>query len=231
MSEQLVEELFAAHGGLPRWRELTALRARARCGGFALVRGAGGGAFRRFEVMLSTREPWVVFAPFAGDYGSYRSGRASLDGDRRRERQRRTCAADVKALEVGGQAVWRYLCTPLLLAQPSAQVRELGGWSEGAERWRRLLLRLPSVLGGEERHVLYIDRRGLIRRHDCPLPGGRRPLAAHYCDRHRSFGGIVLPTRRRGYLLLPGGQAMRFPLLLWMNIDLVEPLAETSDCA
>lgn len=235
MSSDLLERMFAAHGGLRRWSELAALRARARCGGL-LLPARPDRRSRRCEIMLSTKEPWVVISPFRGGYGCVRPNRAWMEHDPLWSRKK-SCHASVgpqysglDGLLARGQAIWRYVCTPFLLARPDVRVEELPPWREGGECWWRLLARMADPSGGVEPHLLYVDRRGFVRRHDCPLPGGQRLMTAHYCDRHRAFGGLLFATRRRVCLRLPGGEVARFPPLGWIDIDHVEALEEAPDC-
>jgi hypothetical protein len=66
----------------------------------------------------------------------------------------------------------------------------------------------------------YIDADGLIRRHDyvAEVLGSTGP-AAHYSSEHREFDGIVVPTRRRVYLIGEDGDVMPEPLIVSVDLD------------
>lgn len=235
MSSELLEQIFSAHGGLPRWRELAALKAHTRCGGL-LLSARSDRLLRRCEIMMSTKEPWVVISPFRGGYGCVRPERVWMEHGPTWPRAKSGCTSanphpvGLEGLLARGQAIWRYVCTPFLLARPDVLVEELSPWREGGECWRRLLVRMADSAGRTQLHLLYVDRRGFVRRHDCPMPGGQRLMTAHYCGRHRAFGGLLFATRRRVYLRLPGGEVTRFPPLGWIDIEDVEALEEAPDC-
>jgi hypothetical protein len=68
--------------------------------------------------------------------------------------------------------------------------------------------------------VFYVDAKdGLIRRHDYTAePIGGWAKAAHYCLAHRSFDGLVLPTRRRVYPRKANNHRRVGPLLVWIDV-------------
>lgn len=241
-ANQLLHEVLAAHGGLERWRQVSALRAQIRSGGLALTLRGQGRAYRSYEALLSTREPWLSFSPFKGGRGHFRADRVWLD-DRRGHAERVSPRAafsgfrrrvywdSLDVLYFGGYAIWNYLCTPFLLAHPQVQVRELAPWVENGEEWRRLEAIFPTTIPTHcQQQVFYVDGRGFIRRHDyvAEVIGGFA-RAAHYCDRHRAFGGLVFPTRRRVYPRLSSGKHLGRPTLIWIDVDDVQTLEDPPD--
>lgn len=239
----LLQEVLEAHGGLRRWRELAAIRARMRCGGLALWSRGQPRAFEATEVVISSREPWAVFTPFHGGRGYFRADRvwheprrgavAGRDQPRRLlPGLRRSFVWDrLDVLYFGGYAIWNYLCTPFLLARPEVELRELPAVVVEGERWRRLWARFPDALPTHSREqVFYIDGRGYVRRHDYTADViGRYAVAAHLCERHRAFGGLIFPTRRRVHPRLPNGRWLPFPTLIRIDLDEVEPLTDAPD--
>jgi hypothetical protein len=242
-TQSLLEEVIAAHGGRRRWQQLAALRAQVRCGGWALAARGQARAFADCEVVAATLQPWLVVEPFKGGRGGFRADQVWLErqGQVRRQREQPRAAFgqlrrmffwdSLDALYFGGYALWNYLCTPFLLLQPGMQVRELPGWVEGNERWRRLAVRFPADYPTHcAEQIFYIDGRGYIRRHDYVAEVfGRYAAAAHYCERHRDFGGLILPTRRRVYPRLPSGKPLRALTLIRIDIDAVEALELSPD--
>jgi len=97
-----------------------------------------------------------------------------------------------------GYAFWNYLTTPFLFTFPGVEGRGIEPWREAGQTWRRLAMLFPeSVVTHNPRQVFYFDTDGLQRRMDYVTEILGSTLVAHYSSRHRSFGGVVLPTRRR----------------------------------
>jgi len=123
-------------------------------------------------------------------------------------------------LYFGSYAIWTYLSTPFVLLREGYGLSELEPWEGAGERWRRLAVRFPADV---ETHcaeqVFYIDAGGLIRRHDYTAePIGGWAKAAHYCLDHRTFDGLVVPTRRRVYPRRTDNRRRAGPLLVWIEV-------------
>jgi hypothetical protein len=112
----------------------------------------------------------------------------------------------------------------MLLTREGVSFTEGDPWPEAGEKWRRLEVSFPADLHTHsQRQTFYVDAAGLIGRHDYVAePIGRWARAAHYSDDHRHFGGLVIPTRRRVRPRLPGGRALRDPVLVALDIDQIE---------
>jgi hypothetical protein len=96
--------------------------------------------------------------------------------------------------------------------------RTLGG---GRESWRGLKVIFPrSYVTHSTEQTVYFDAKGLIRRHDYSVDVSGGAKTAHYLFDHRTFDGIVFPTRRRVHLRGPDRQPQR---------DLVIISADLSD--
>ena len=87
----------------------------------------------------------------------------------------------------------------MLLTREGVTITEGDTWPKAGEQWRRLEVSFPpGIHTHSQRQTFHVDAAGLIRRHDYVAePVGRWARAAHYCDQHRQFGGLVFPTRRR----------------------------------
>lgn len=58
----------------------------------------------------------------------------------------------------------------------------------------------PSIVHSHSpEQIFYFDAKGLLRRHDYSVEIMGGTWGAHYVDEHKTFGGIVFPTRRRVY--------------------------------
>jgi hypothetical protein len=207
----LLDEVLTAHGGLERWRAVTALTAHGRFGGLLRSRFPGN---RMANVRIETRDGELIDAR--------RNARAAFDGLSGVRRNLRWDALD--AAYFAGYAWWNYLSTPMLLTREGVTVAEGETWPEAGEQWRRLEVKFPPDMHTHsQRQTFYVDAAGLIRRHDYVAePIGRWARAAHYCDDHRQFGGLAFPTRRRVRPRGTGGRSLPKPILVALDIDQIE---------
>jgi hypothetical protein len=241
MSRTLLDEILTAHGGLERWRAVTALTAHGRFGGLLSSRFPGNrmanvtvrvqleqqlaifhgfpqedrqAVFDRGDVRIETRDGELINAR--------RNARAAFAGFNGLRREFRWDALD--AAYFAGYAWWNYLSTPMLLTRGGVTLAEGDIWEETGERWRRLEVSFPAdIHTHSQRQTFYVDTAGLIRRQDyVAQPIGRWAHAAHYCDDHRQFAGLVFPTRRRVLPRRPGGRSLRNPVLVALDIDRIE---------
>lgn len=232
----LLTMALEAHGGVARWQRAHAITARLRSGGVALASKWKPRAFRAYEATITTAEPRVVIAPYPGPgrRGVFEAAAVSIESDAgavlaRRENPRalfrgfrRTLWWDhLDALHFAGYALWNYFTAPFLFLSPGIAVREIEPWEEGGERWRRLHVTFPPGLPTHSREqVFYFDAAGLLRRHDYTAEVfGGWARAAHYSAAHRTFSGLVLPTRRRVYPRRADGRPRPFPTLVWIDVD------------
>ena len=232
--ESLVSQVLAAHGGEDRWRRVQTLRIAVRCGGAALAARFQSRTYRRYRARVDVHTPRVRISPFKGHHGVFTPERVWIEDDRgtvvdARETPRayfpswrRHMAWDrLDVLYFGGYAMWNYLCTPFLWRWEGLHLEEGEPWEATGETWRTLKVRFPA---GWPTHcseqTFYIDARGRIRRHDYTADViGRYARAVHLCDRHRTFDGLVFPTRRRVYPRRRSNRAWPFPTQIWIDID------------
>ena len=120
-----------------------------------------------------------------------------------------------------GGTTFRHPC----FSREGVTVTEGDTWPEAGEQWRRLAVTFgPDIHTHSRRQTFYTDAAGLIRRHDYVAePIGRWARAAHYCDNHRHFAGLVFPTRPTGAptwtrrsISWPG------PILVGLDIDQID---------
>jgi hypothetical protein len=227
--------VLEAHGGHAAWRAAREITASARSGGFALASRFKPRAFGSYRVTASVTEPRVAIAPypgpgrrgvFSGDRVRIESDQGAVLAERREPRaafgafRRRILWDDLDALYFAGYALWNYLTTPLLLLHAGVRTMEIEPWEEGRQRWRRLrVLFPPEVPTHSAEQTFYFDEAGLLRRLDYTAEVfGSWARAAHYCREHRSFDGLVLPTRRRVLPRKRNGRPRPFPTLVWIEI-------------
>ena len=236
-AERLFERVMAAHGGYARWRRARALRVDVRCGGAALTARFQRNAYRRYRALVDTRRPRVRFTPFKGHHGVFTPERVWIETDQGavvQERAnprhffpswRRHIVWDrLDVLYFGGYAMWNYLCTPFLWHSGDIQLTEGDPWQTAGETWQSLQVRFPADWPTHcPEQIFYIDDRGYIRRHDYTARViGPYARAVHISDDHRTFDGLVFPTRRRVYPRRRDNRSLPFPTLIWIDIDHIE---------
>jgi hypothetical protein len=192
---------------------------------------------RHFEMIASVHEPRAIFPSFPkkGYRGVFDKGEVRIEREdgqvvRSRSNAREVATRhtfrwdDLDLLYFKGYASWSYLNEPFYLLLPGFQVREGEPWRERGETWRRLDVIFPPDVPAHSRAQSYFfDDRGRARRHDYSgeVFGPTRP-AAQYLSDHRDFSGILVPTRRRVYPRRPDGSALRFPIMVWINLESFE---------
>jgi hypothetical protein len=196
--------------------------------------------YSKYDITVRAREPWAMLEPASGgERATFDHGRVrheTTDGDLIASRDdprarffgfsglRRNMRWDVLDLTYfAGYAMWSYLTTPLLLTRNEVEVSEGPPIESRGGRWRRLDARFGEGIDTHsEAQSFWFDTEGLLRRHDytAKVVGGWA-RAAHTCDAHREFDGLVFPTRRRVHPRRQGGP-LGFPTLVWIELDTIE---------
>ena len=236
MTVDIIEQAIAAHGGADLWEGASEVSVQISSGGLAFASKFQGHAVRDVEARISVDGQHVVLTPYPGPG---QRGVLDEDGTVRVETDEgelvearpnaRSAFGDLRhkfwwdrldILYFATYAIWTYVSTPFVFTREDYQVIELDPWVENGEPWRRLAVTFPEHVHTHSREqVFYLDANGLIRRHDYtaePIAGWAK--AAHYCFDHRSFGGLVVPTRRRVYPRKPNNQHRSGPLLVWIEV-------------
>jgi hypothetical protein len=231
-----VVDYIDAHGGLERWGAIEEIVLRASAGGTSLSVKHQGEAIRNLQAHISPTRQYVVFDPYPeqGKRGIFDEGAVRIESDRGQVIAARSEARSafrglrhqvwwdkLDALYFCGYALWTYLTLPFTLAEPGYEVRELEPWEEGGEIWQRIGVRFPSEIHTHCREqILYFDQNGLVRRHDYTTEVfGSWAKAAHYPSDHRTFDGVVVPTRRRVFLRRRNNRPLTAVTLIWVDIE------------
>ncbi len=235
----LLSEAIAVHGGAERWAAAGRIELHAASGGFMPTAKGKRRALADYRASISTREPRTVVAPYPGPdrRGVFEPERVWIETEAgavvaEREQPRDAFGGLRRALwwdhldflYFAGYALWGYANAPFVFARPDFETREIEPWVEGNETWRRLAVTFPAHLPAHSREqVFHFDTEGRLRRNDYTAEVvGSWAKAAHYCDGHREFGGLLFPTRRRVYPRRRDGRPRRAPTLVWIDIASVE---------
>jgi hypothetical protein len=242
----LLDEVLEAHGGVERWGAAREVRARVRTGGFLPRTRFPGDALADYNLTVGIAEPHAILEPFPspGRRGVFMEGSVRIDdeqgsaietrddprahffGRRGLRRNLRWDALDTTYF--AGYAMWNYMTTPYLLTQPGIEVREGEEWSEDGERWRRLEVDFPPGLATHSPHqTFYVDDRGMIRRQDYTAEVvASIGHAAHYCEDHQVFDGLVFPTKRRVFPRRRDNRPRGWPTIVWIDLDEIRVLED-----
>jgi hypothetical protein len=96
-----------------------------------------------------------------------------------------------------GYAIWNYLTTPFLFAEPGFSTRELEPHAEAGETWRRLEVTYPDHIPAHTSvQTLYFGDDFMLKRLDytTDVLGG---VGAHYTYDSKTIDGITFPHLRR----------------------------------
>ena len=236
MTIDIIEQAVAAHGGADLWESAGEVSVRLSSGGLAFASKLQGHAVRDVEARVSTRGQRVVFAPYPrpglrgvlDDDGTVRI-ETEEGGPVEARANPREAFGDLRhklwwdrldILYFATYAMWTYVSTPFVFTREDYRVVELDPWVEKGERWRRLSVTFPEHVHTHSREqIFHLDANGVIRRHDYTAePIGGWAKAAHYCLDHRSFEGLLVPTRRRVYPRKPNNERRAGPLLVWIDV-------------
>jgi hypothetical protein len=235
----LLEKALAAQGGLQRWRQIDALKARVSVSGIMFGMKGKPDPYRDAEVIVERERPRTIYTPFAGAgrRGVFEASRVAvetIEGEllEARDEPRKSFAShkretqwdDLHLIYFTGYAMWNYLWNPFFLTFPGFELSEIEPWQEDGETWRRLAAKFPPGIPTHcSQQVFYFDEAGLLRRLDygADVLGGA-PVA-HYCYDHKDFSGIVLPTRRRAMLRGPDNHPQPGPVAVSIEIHDAAP--------
>ncbi len=234
----LLAEALEAAGGEERWRAAERISAHVRSGGLLPRTRAAGNRFADYTLTIETGRQHATLDPYpkqglrgvlddgqvrietdGGEVVSSRDNpRAEFFGLSGLRRNLRWDALD--STYFAGYSMWNYLTMPLLLTRPDIEVTEGQPWSGEGERWRRLDVRFTGELATHSpEQSFFFDDAGRQVRHDYTAQVvASAAHAAHYCAEHRSFDGLLFPTRRR---VLPRRRNLRsrpFPTIVWLEL-------------
>jgi len=238
--DKLLAQVIEAHGGLGRWSAVTGISAHITIGGPFWEAKGQPGILGEETVELDTHREHIGLTPFSGADWTLEFGVGpehvvvkDLEGEVVDER------TDPRASFAGfgvtsrwdlaqtgyfvGYALWNYLTEPFLLSYPGVEAREIEPWEENGQTWRRLHATFPeSIATHHPEQVFYFDENGMQRRMDYAQQVNGNAPVAHYTAEPKTFGGIVVPTRRRVRRRLEDGTADTTTDYITIDIHSVE---------
>lgn len=232
----LLKLTIEAHGGLENRSQFENIHARLKVGGTAWSYRGQAGVLDDINIIASTKTQLASFHPFihAGWHNTFTPEKVSIsDGqqivdelvDPRSSFQGYKLETPWSKLQLtyfSGYAMWTYLNTPFIFANPGYQVKELEPWEENNELFRRLQVTFPKGLATHSAvQILYIDQEGLIRRHDYDVEIIGNAPSANYIDDYVTIQGIRIGTKRRVYIR-QDDNTPKLPTPILVAIDISE---------
>jgi hypothetical protein len=221
----LLEIAIAAHGGRERWQELKRLRAQIAVGGAMWHVKGWPGALADVDVTVEPHKQHTEFSPFivAGQHSVYEPDRTAIVADDGEVLEARfspresfnghtlMTAWDAQHLAYfTGYAMWTYLTTPFLFELSGFNTEEIAPWEEEGEIWRRLKVTFPAWIHSHSREqIFYFNAAGILCRHDYSVDIMGGTASANYASEPKSFGGLIVPTKRRVYSIAADNRPVR----------------------
>ena len=231
----LLESAIAAHGGIDRWSQVTAITVNASVTGALFHVKGKPDALKDVRFEADTKRQRLTMDYVGQDKQSvFEPSRVVIqrrDGeliDARDEpegsfggHQLETPWDDIHLAYFTGEALWTYLNVPFLYSWPGFTTEEITPIEVDGETWQRLTVTFPEHVKSHTREqISCFGPDGLLRRHDFTIDilGGATGML--YATDNRNVDGIIIPTTRRGYAWQ--GDYQRIPEPLLVAIDMGE---------
>jgi hypothetical protein len=211
----LLEFTIEAHGGLENWNKFNNISAHLKVDGLTWIRKQQPGIINDTYVSVDTKKQFVSFQPvyadwktsFEADHIAALSENSEIIEELSNPRQsffnhkRETPWTRLQAFYFASYAIWIYFNAPFCFADPSFEVTEIDPWEENGETFRRLRVIFPETIASHSRiQTFYIDKIGLIRRHDYNVEISENVASAHYLYDYTEIQGVKFPTKRQVFI-------------------------------
>jgi len=229
-SNELLNLVIKAHGGLERWNQLKEMKLHLSTTGYIWTVKGHEGALSNINLIVKLHEQRSAHEKIfpEGLRSTFEPKRVSLttqDGKLIEELVNpletfkglawETHWSRLQLIYFALYATHNYFTSPFNLTLPGVATKEIEPWAEAGEMWRRLEATYPeSFVTHSKRQVFYFDENGFIKRHDywAETLGGAG--AAHYFFDYKEYDGIKMPTRQTIYQLQDNNNYVPEPLLV-----------------
>lgn len=230
----LLQTATEAHGGLKRWAEVRTIVVSASITGAIWAIKGQTNYLNDIVMRVDTKRQQIVTDfPELDKRLTYEPSRVTLEspvGIISQERSNPEASFAGQSLETPwdplhvayfhGEALWTYLNTPFLYAQPGFITEEIGSIDAGGERWRRLKVTFPDhIKSHTKEQISCFGPDGLLRRHDYTVDilGGATGL--NYAYDYREVDGLQFFTKRRVYAYESDYVLVPEPLLVNIQVN------------
>lgn len=233
----LLDKAISAHGGKELWDKVSSLTVKLQIGGNILATRFKSPFIRHLTVEISCLEVKTVISPFSslGIRGIFTDKYVQIEQENGSVIRKKTLVelfngkaklptiwTDLHLLYFFGYALWNYLMTPFLFSWPGFRCEETGIWQEkDGSILHKLEVTFPSNIPSHcKKQVFYFNDLGLLCRLDYTAEiFSSFTRGAHYCLDHKEFGGLVFPTSRKVFPLLPNGYPLKLFTVMNGQID------------
>jgi hypothetical protein len=234
--QDLLAKALTAHGGLDNWRRFSELTITAVNDGvlWAIKQQPGYAqkpvrlAFDLLEEV--TRHTDFIDTGFTTEVTPERVRIFSSDGVLEEERLDPRASFKGHTLETpwdrvqlayfSGYAMWSYLTTPFLLADPDFVVGDAPSWFENGEEWHGLQVTFPERLAYHAKEqTFYFDESGLLRRHDYDVDIAKGARGAHYMLEYATIDRIKFPLHHVIRIPDASGKPMPEPIIVDVKVS------------
>jgi hypothetical protein len=229
----LLDTAIKAHGGMERWSKLEGIRVVASITGAIWTVKSQTDVLKDVVITAETRRQRLTMDFNGQDKRSVfepqrvavqtSQGKLLAARDNPEEafsgHELHTPWDDLHVAYFNGEALWTYLNTPFLYAQPGFRTEEIAPIQVDGETWRRLQVTFPENVKSHTRtQISCFGPDGLLRRHDYTVDvlGGAPGL--NYAYDYRDVAGIVIPTTRRVYAWKGDYEPVKEPLLVAIDM-------------
>lgn len=232
----LLEFTIEAHGGLENWNKFKSVSAHLKVDGLTWIRKQQPGIIKDTNVVVDTQKQFVSFQPTYADWHtSFATNHVAIISENENiieklsnprlsfsEHKRETPWTRLQAFYFASYAIWIYFNAPFCFANPDYEVAEIEPWVENGETFRRLQVVFPHTVASHSRvQTFYMDKTGLIRRHDYNVEISENVASAHYLYDYTEVQGIKFPTKRKVFIRNQDNTTVQ-PEPVLVSVDLSE---------
>ncbi|MCD0470383.1 hypothetical protein [Flavobacterium sp. JAS] len=233
----LLELTIKAHGGTENFNKFETVSARLICDGVLWSMVGHPGSVDDIYVTSNTNKQFTSHSPFLNEdwHTAFTAGHVAVKNSKDEVLEELSNPRDSFAgyttetpwsrLQLAyftGYAMWTYFNAPFNFAGEGYKVEELEPWEEKGEVFRRLQVTFPEEVATHSPvQTFYIDKDGLIKRHDYNVDIAGGATAAHYLSDYIDVQGIKIATKRNVYVRQEDNTPL-FPEPLLVSIDLRE---------
>lgn len=231
----LIKEVIDAHGGLDNWKKFDNVTARLKIGGVTWALKQVPGIMDDINVVINTRRQFASFYPFIEKdwHNSFEPNKVAILNDKEEVidelfnprptflgYKTNTPWSKLQLTYFTGYAMWTYINVPFCFLDPGYRCVELEPWEENNETFRRLQVTFPKEVATHGQvQTFYIDKDGLIKRHDYNVEILSDAASVHYLADYVEVQGIKFATKRKVYARLEDNTP-KLPEPLFISIDI-----------
>lgn len=236
-ANNLLEFTINAHGGRENFNKFETVTARLICDGILWSMVGHPGSVDDIYVTSNTNKQFTSHRPFLNkdwhtaftpEHVAIKNSKGEVVEEMSNPRNSfagyttETPWSQLQLAYFTGYAMWTYFNAPFNFGDAGYKVEELEPWEEKGEVFRRLQVTFPEEVATHSPiQTFYIDKDGLIKRHDYNVDIAGGATAAHYLSDYIDVQGIKIATKRNVYIRQDDNTPL-FPEPLLVSIDLKE---------